>query len=99
MRRKDNAQLNIRSDYARERVDQLVRETGKSARQVVEEAVRAYRPPPQPPPPKDDDLTPGMVRKGRLVVWTGNKVFIPMEATLRAIEESRTRDIWGDDED
>lgn len=98
MRRLNNAQLNIRSDYARDRVDQLVRETGKTARQVVEEAVRAYRPPP-PSPPRDDNLTPGMERRGPLVVWTGNKVFIPMEATLRAIDEDRNRDLWDHGED
>ena len=38
------AQLNIRSDKARQRVADLVYQTGKTATQVVEEAVMAYRP-------------------------------------------------------
>lgn len=96
MRRKNNAQLNIRSDYARERVDQLVRETGRSARQVVEEAVRAYRPPPSP---KDEDLPPGMVRKGKLLVWTRSGGPITLEDTNRAIWEDRNRDLWDHGED
>jgi len=35
------AQLNIRSDAARARVAELVAETGKSATQVVEEALQS----------------------------------------------------------
>lgn len=95
MRRKNNAQLNIRSDYARERVDQLVRETGRTARQVVEEAVRAYR----PPSPAKDDVPEGMIRKGRILVWVGNGVPITLEDTNRAIWEGRNRDLWDNDED
>lgn len=95
MRRRNNAQLNIRSDYARERVDQLVRETGKSARQVVEEAVRAYH----PPPPRAEDVPEGMIRKGRFLVWKGDGAPITLEGTNRAIEEGRNRDLWDRDED
>lgn len=92
MRRRNNAQLNIRSDYARERVDQLVRETGKTARQVVEEAVRAYHP--APPAAKDDGNVPeGMIRKGRLLVWVGSARPITLEDTNRAIEAGRNRDL------
>lgn len=91
-----NAQLNIRSDYARERVDQLVRETGRTARQVVEEAVCAYRP---PAPTEVDDIPEGMIREGRLLVWIGNGVPITLDDTNRAILEGRNRALWDDDED
>ena len=92
-----NAQLNIRSDYARERVDQLVRETGKTARQVVEDAVRAYQP--ASTAAKEVDVPEGMIRKGRFLVWKGNGVPITLEDTNRAIWEGRNRDLWDNDED
>ncbi len=64
MARSSAAQLNIRSDFARQRVHQIVRETGMSATQVVEEALRAYA-----PPIAHEDLPKGIVRKGRLLVF------------------------------
>lgn len=97
MARKSNAQVNIRSEFVRSRVRELAAETGKSATQVVEDAVRAYK----PPPPDEDDLPEGMMRVGWLVVRKsdGNGRVITLEDTNRAIEEDRNRDLWADYED
>lgn len=97
-------QLNIRSDIARRRVDDLVRETGKSARQVVEEAVMAYRPPPpagRPPAPE------GLEWRGRLLVeretdQTRARPKMTREEHLRIIDEARedySRHVMGEDID
>jgi hypothetical protein len=94
------AQLNIRSDAARARVAELVRETGKSATQVVEEAVIAYR----PPPPAERPAAPeGMEWRGRFLVMkpTGGPP-ITTEQLLQAIDdarEDRARHILGEDVD
>lgn len=95
MARKSNAQINIRSDFVRARAAQLSAETGKTITQVVEDAVRAYR----PPPPVEQLLPDGLIRKGKFLVFKGEggrKTTI--EETLQAIEDSRSRDLWGNDE-
>lgn len=76
------AQLNIRSHFARQRVAELARKTGMSATQIVEEALRAYAPP-------ADVLPGGLVRKGALLVWTGGGRTITTEEALAAIEDVR----------
>ncbi len=43
-------QLNIRSQFARERAAGLAKATGMTVTQVVEEALRAYQPPALPAP-------------------------------------------------
>lgn len=96
MSRKNNAQLNIRSAFARARVAQLAAQTGKTVTQVVEDAVRAYRP---EPPSEQDDVPGGMIRKGRLLIWVGDGTPITLEDTNRAIDAGRNRDPWGDEED
>ena len=95
MARKSNAQINIRSDFVRARAAQLSAETGKTITQVVEDAVRAYR----PPPPVEQLLPDGLIRKGKFLVFKGEggrKTTI--EETLQAIEDSRSRDLLGNDE-
>ena len=64
MPRSQAAQLNIRSDFARERVYEIAERTGMTAVQVVEEALRAYTPPPVSgaPPPF------GLIDKGGILV-------------------------------
>lgn len=93
MARRSNAQLNVRSDKARQRVADLVRETGLSAAQVVEDAVRLYRPPPsepQKPPPE------GYVYKGWLLVKNQSHRAITMQELLDAIERDRNRPLFVD---
>lgn len=62
MPRADSAQINIRSRYARERVGQLARQSGMTATQIIEEALRAYTPPSDAPPPA------GLIRRGPLLI-------------------------------
>ena len=96
MAQRSTPQLNIRSSEARRRVAELVQETGKSATQIVEEAVSVYR----PQPPVEEVLPDGMLRRGRLLVFKGHGgPKITLEDTNRAIEAGRNRDLWDDDED
>jgi hypothetical protein len=85
------SQLNIRSDAARRRVAELVAETGKSATQVVEDAVRAYR----PPPPVEEVLPEGVVRDGRFLAFASNgRRRESIEETIAAIDEDRDRELF-----
>lgn len=79
------AQLNIRSTFARERVADLVRRTGMTAAEIVEEALRAYV------PPRSVADIPGLVRKGRLLVMTGGPTVSHEEAEA-AIQAVRNED-------
>jgi len=83
MERARSTQLNIRSQFARERANTLARETGMSTTQVVEEALRAFHPPSSKPTPD------GMVWKGRLLVKKATGRTITLEDTLAAIEAAR----------
>ncbi len=58
MPRQKTAQLNIRSPYVRERVAEIAKQTGMTATEVIEDAIRGYVPPGGP-----DPLPPGMVRE------------------------------------
>ncbi len=85
------AQLNIRSDAARARVAELVQETGKSATQVVEEALQSYR----PPPPAVEVLPEGLVRDGRFLVFESNgRRSESIDETIAAINEDRDRELF-----
>lgn len=95
MARKSNVQVNIRSAYVRDRVRALAEETGKTVTQVVEEAVRSYR----PEPPAAEVLLPGVVRNGRLLVWQGGGARISAKDIERAIAEDRGRGAWADGSD
>lgn len=55
-------QINVRSAFLRERVPELVRQTGMTKTQVLEEAVRAFH------PVQPADRVDGLVRKGWLLV-------------------------------
>lgn len=78
------SQLNIRSDIARRRVSELVRETGKTATQVVEDALRAYR----PQLGADVSIPPGFEIKGRILVQMTERP-TSIEEIKEAIAESR----------
>ena len=91
-----SAQLNIRSDKARQRVADLVYQTGKTATQVVEEAVLAYRPPAATvADPKN--VPEGMEWNGKFLIFK-SRGGPPetLEETNRSIEEMRNRDVFGD---
>ena len=74
-------QLNVRSPYARARVDALAKATGMTATQVVEEALRTYTPPVASPPG-------ALVRRGPLLVRPGGDP-VTAAAADAAIEASR----------
>ncbi len=93
------AQVNIRSDAARRRVDQLVAETGKSATQIVEEALQSYRP---PPPVELPDLPEGFTYRNGWIVQTAKLEHITPEMHLNAValaREDRDRQLLGLDDD
>ncbi len=85
MPRRSNAQLNIRSDAARRRVAELVAETGKSATQVVEDALQSYRP---PPPVERPPLPEGFAYRNGFIVQTA-KLDLTPEDHERATREAR----------
>lgn len=80
------AQLNIRSDAARARVADLVGQTGKTATQVVEEAVMAYRP---PPPVEREPLPEGFEYRNGWIVQTAKLDHMTPEDHERASREAR----------
>jgi hypothetical protein len=93
MPRQDNAQLNIRSAFARARVAELVAATGMTATQVVEEALRGYAPPVEPEAEARPPAPPGMVWRGKLLVHAarpGQKQ-VTLAETNRAIAAIRNR--------
>lgn len=82
MARAEEVQFNIRSRFARDRAAELARATGMTTAQVVEEALRAYR------PPLPEVLPPGLERRGRLLVLTGGRP-LNAEETQAAIDAVR----------
>lgn len=91
MPRQDNAQLNIRSAFARARVAEIAAATGMTATQVVEDALRGYVPPAAPE--AGEPVPEGMIRKGRLLVLAprpGQKM-ITHKQVNRAINAQRNR--------
>lgn len=80
------AQFNLRSTYARERAQELSRMTGRTATQVVEDALRAYHPP---------GLNPdvgGLVRRGPLLVRPATGRAFSVEDADAALAAVRERD-------
>ena len=80
------AQVNIRSDVARQRIDELTRQTGMTATMIVEKALAHF----VPPVAIDDDevVPPGMKRVGRLLVLTGGP-HLTVDDVNASIEETR----------
>jgi hypothetical protein len=76
------AQLNIRSRFARERAAELARLTGLTTTQVVEEALRAF----DPPRNRDEGR---LVRKGKLLVMPATGRTLTLEEVNEAIEAVR----------
>lgn len=83
MPRRESAQLNIRSAFARRRVSELARRTGMTATEVVEEALRAYVPPGEP------KVVGTLVRRGPVLVQPAGKqrkvTLVEAEAVLEAV--------------
>jgi hypothetical protein len=94
MPRKNAAQLNIRSDFVRARVDEITAATGMTATQVIEDALRGYvAPGPMEPVGR-------LVRKGSLLVFPRGSVKgrVTHARVQAAIEADRNRDVFGGDD-
>ena len=83
MPRSSHVQLNVRSAYARARAHELARLTGMTATQVVEEALRGFV------PSTTDSGSPGLVRRGPILVKPGPKATISQERADAALAEVR----------
>ena len=91
MARRSNAQLNIRSDAARVRVAELVAQTGRSATQVVEDALQRYRPQPN----VEEALPEGLMLDGRFLIFKADgRRRETIEETIAAIAEDRDRELF-----
>ena len=86
MPRVDNAQLNIRSAYARDRAREIARRTGMTATQIVEDALRGYVPPTTPEP------VDGLVRRGPVLVKPAQGRRVTQDEADQALEAVRGRD-------
>lgn len=78
-------QLNVRSDFARKRAHELAEQTGMTATQIVEDALRSYV------PPTTSAKVGKLVRRGPVLVRpaTGSKK-ISLEEANAALEAART---------
>lgn len=87
MGRAENIQLNVRSGFARARVQALAKLTGMTASQVVEDALRGYVPPGIP------DNVGKLVRRGALLVRPASGKSISLDTANAALDQSRERDL------
>ena len=87
MPRSDNAQLNIRSAYARARAHEIARRTGMTATEVVEDALRGYVPPAGP------ERVGGLVRRGPVLVKPSGGRSVTRREADEALEAVRGRDL------
>ena len=86
------SQLNIRSDFARARVRELSQQTGMTATELIEDALRGYVPPARTKP------VGRLIERGGLLVMpkiAGRT--ITHEEAEAAIEATRNRDLYDDD--
>jgi hypothetical protein len=83
MPRSSQAQLNVRSAYARARAHELARLTGMTATQVVEEALRGFV------PPGAQARSDGLVRRGPILVKPDRRATISQDQADAALAEVR----------
>jgi hypothetical protein len=87
MSRSDPTQFNVRSAYARARAQELAKQTGMTATQIVEDALRAYVPPGVAQP------VGRLARRGRILVRPARGKTISHEAAEAALDAVRERDL------
>ena len=83
MSRAEQAQLNIRSSFARERAHELAKRTGMTATQVVEDALRGYVPPGEPA------VGGRLVRRGPILALSMGGETVSLEEANAALEAVR----------
>ena len=87
MSRREAAQLNIRSTFARDRVRELARRMGMTATEIVEDALRGYI------PPSEYRAVGALVQRGPLLVFpAGRKRMISLPEAQAALETVRSCD-------
>jgi hypothetical protein len=86
MPRSQATQLNVRSAFARKRVNELAKRTGLSATQIVEDALRAYV-----PPPAVAEIGK-LVRRGRILVQPAEGARVTLKQANAALTRSRERE-------
>ncbi len=87
MSRTDPVQFNVRSAFVRARVQELTKQTGMTATQVVEDALRGYVPPGAPA------RTGRLVRRGPLLVGPAEGPAVSLDEANAALDRVRERDL------
>ena len=87
MPRADNAQLNIRSAYARNRVREIAHGMGMTATEVIEDALRGYVPPAALAPVE------GLIRRGPILVKPAGGRHVTQAQADQALQAVRDRDL------
>lgn len=87
MPRSDQTQFNVRSAFARTRANELAKQTGMTATEIVEDALRGYVPPGMNPP------TGGLVRRGRILIKPAQGAKISLAEANAALNSVRERDL------
>jgi hypothetical protein len=83
MTRRRQAQVNVRSDALKARIEEVTARTGMSATRFLEEAAARFEPAPE-------ELPPGLKRvNGWLIVAPGDGRTFTLEQTNAWIEEDR----------
>ena len=86
MSRHDHVQFNVRSAFARKRAHEIAKQTGMTATQVVEDALRGYV------PPKAAKSVGRLVPEGGLLVLPANGKKISQAEADAALNAARERD-------
>ena len=85
MARINNAQLNVRSSFARSRAHELAKLTGMTATQVVEDALRGYVPSSAP------STVGALVQRGPILVRPSRGRKVSLEEANAALDAERER--------
>jgi hypothetical protein len=87
MVRTNPVQFNVRSAFARQRAHELAQQTGMTATQVVEDALRGYV------PPGSADKVGCLVRRGPILVRPSEGARVTFADAEAALNASRERDL------
>lgn len=85
MSRADHVQFNVRSAFARARAHELAKLTGKTATQIVEDALRGYV------PPGSAETVGRLVQRGPLLVKPAGSKRISAAEADAALDAMRER--------
>jgi hypothetical protein len=87
MSRTDHVQFNVRSAFARQRAHELAKQTGMTATQVVEDALRGYV------PPGAEHKEGRLVRRGAILVRPADGAEVSFAEAEAALNAARERDL------